>query len=128
MAAKIVKIALIALAVAVHGFLYIGPVAFFYSWFQSEYTGLFFYLWLLFIALPDLFCILGGAIVYHVLAARETRLTAAAWGAGTSLATPCFAALASTLSQSLAAVVGLALIIAAPPIALWLARRARGAQ
>ena len=120
MTAKDAKLTLIVVAVAVHGYANIvGPVLLR----SSSEESLHFVGYAVVVMLPSLCSIVGGALIYWVVRARESRLTAVAWGAGTSAIAPCFAVVMSVLPVGFTSLLLIALVtVAAPLAALWLSR------
>ena len=132
MPAHNVKVALVKGAVVVNGLLlclallFLLPLLFDPRARGNEWSGL----WLLGClvgVLADLACVAGGVIVYRRMLRDRDRLTAAAWGAGTTLAAPCaFLLLWSVgLLSGPSAPLVLVIVVAAPFIALRLARTPR---
>ena len=128
MAAKIAKIALIVVAIAVHGFLdVVGPWSFFTS--PSIHGALGFVVYAPGIMLPSLCSIPSGALVYRFTRTWQSRLTAAAWGAGLSLVAPCVLLLAFMLTDDFptpAITAAVTVIVGSPLVALRLAKRGAG--
>ena len=154
--AKVVKVLLVTVAALFHGVILLGvsvllliglyqrltqpmPTAPAYS--DPSVAIAHGVLWLLFVCAGPfcLGCVVGAAVVYRrLLEGTHDRLTAAAWGAGSSLAPPCFVAVFWVALFVLlllggpgfvtALLIVFATVIAAPRYALRLARLATDSE